>query len=69
MGTRKPTKRKKYITKEGNSYNVTRMESITVGPKGRVTGGVTKDGAVLVLGQRKKKKKKKNPRRMGPPKP
>ena len=64
MGTRKPTKRKKYITRDGNSYNVTRMESVTVGPKGSITGGVTKDGAILVLGERIKPKKK-----MGPPKP
>ena len=58
MGTRKPIKRKKYITRDGDSYNVTKMESITVGPKGRIKVGVTKDGAVLVLGQRKKKKKR-----------
>ena len=69
MGTRKPKKKKKYITRDGNSYNVTKMESITVGPKGRITGGVTKDGAILVLGQKPKKKRKKNPKRMGPPKP
>ena len=69
MGTRKPTKKKKYITRDGASYNVTKMESVTVGPNGRITGGVTKDGAVLVLGQKPKKKRKKNPKRMGPPKP
>ena len=73
MGTRKPTKGKKYITRDGDSYDVTKMKSVTVGPSGKVTGGITKDGAILVLGERIKPKKKMGPpkpkKKMGPPKP